>query len=122
MEGFEPNGVFVDEYIAKNDLKIASGQKIVDAVLKEYGDLTVADFKRGVGMHKLSMEYTTNRELHNKINKELQKMGYDGVEDINDLQTDLPLIIFDSKKSLKRTNRTGAADYIRKHIEPNYMG
>lgn len=48
----------------------------------------------------LTLDYTTDQELFNKINKRFIDKGYDVIEDINDLDTDMPVIMLNSSKSL----------------------
>ena len=48
----------------------------------------------------LTLDYTTYQELFNKINKRFIDKGYDVIEDINDLDTDMPVIMLNSSKSL----------------------
>lgn len=112
-DGLSPKGVYVDKIKVNKDLKIASGQKVLDALLKETGDMSMDEVKRGVALKTLTMKYTTDKELRNRINKDLMNMGYDGVKDINDLDTDLPLIIFNANNYLKTEQRISAEDYKR---------
>ena len=48
----------------------------------------------------ITLDYTRNQELFNKINKRFIDKGYDAIEDINDLDTDMPVIMLNSSKSL----------------------
>lgn len=110
--GWDAHNTYITDYTAAKDLNIASGKKVIDALLETYGqqkvktlltDQYVKSGKSAIATYKhMSMEYTRNRQLFNEVNDKLKKMGYDGIEDINDLDTDMPLIIFDSKKNMKR--------------------
>ena len=55
----------------------------------------------------LTLDYTRNKELFNRVNKRFIDKGYDAIEDINDLETDMPVIMLNSSKSL------GKATYIQ---------
>lgn len=65
------------------------------------GSDTVASLlQNGKSVKSLSMRYTTDRQLFTDVNNRLKMLGYDGVEDINDLSTDFPVILFDTNKTL----------------------
>ena len=99
--GWNPDEAVSKTLETKKDLKIASAKKVVDALLKEVGNETVTDLVRNnKNMSYLAMEYTTNKELFNRVNQLFKDAGYDGVMDINDTDTQMPTIVFDAKKSL----------------------
>ena len=56
--------------------------------------------KEDVNINNLTLEYTKNRELFNKVNKHFIDKGYDAIEDINDPDTDMPIVMFNSVKNL----------------------
>lgn len=124
--GWDGHNTYITDYTASKDLKIASGKKVIDALLETYGqqkvktlvtDQYVKSGKNAIATYKkMSLEYTQNRDLFNKVNDKLKKMGYDGIEDINDLDTDMPLIIFDSKKNMKRGKERTYDDYVNNVI------
>ena len=95
--GWDPDSIRSTDYTLKKDVKIASGKKVMDELLKEAGPERVKEMvKNGEDSWKLALEYTRDRDLFNRVNKKFQDMGYDGVEDINDPDTDMPIILFDS--------------------------
>ena len=88
-------------YELKNDARVASGKKVMDALLEEVGSQKVSELlKNDQSINKLRWEYTRNKDLFNKVNDRFEKEGYDGIEDINDPDTDMPIIMFNSKKNL----------------------
>lgn len=105
-EGYDPDNAYVTTYILKNDVRIASGKKVVDAVLDEIGSKAVRSLiKDNKTSKSITLDYTKNIDLFDKVNKKFKDMGYDGIEDINDLDTDMPIILFDSKKNAVRDSR-----------------
>ena len=99
--GLEPNDAYVSTYRFKNDVKVAAGKKVIDALLEEVGSEKVAKLlKDGSSIKKLTAQYTTDQDLFNKINKLFYDKGYDAVEDINDLDTDMPIISLNATKTL----------------------
>lgn len=109
-EGWEPNNAQVAMYELKKDIKVASGKQVVDALIEEVGSKKIKDILKNDGTIKsLTLDYTRNQELFNKINKRFIDKGYDAIEDINDLDTDMPVIILNSSKSLGKatTIQTG---------------
>lgn len=120
--GWNFNNTFIDTYVTSKDLKIASGKKVLDEMLEEYGNYKVTKLLK---KHKkstphsaykeISLNYTNDKELFNKINKKLESMGYDGVEDINDTDSDMPIIVFNAKKSVKQTSHETADEYANRN-------
>ena len=101
MEGYEPNSAYVSFYALQKDAKIASGKKVLDSLLDEVGSKEVGDLlKNNQSISSLTTKYTTNYDLFRKVNQKLIDQGYDGIEDINDPDTDLPIILFNSKTVL----------------------
>lgn len=99
--GYDPDGAIVTNYVLKDDAKIASGKKVVDALLNEVGNLTITQLlQSNDDIYKLTSKYTRNKELFNTINKKFQDEGYDGIEDINDPDTDMPVILFNSSQKI----------------------
>lgn len=112
----------------KKNVNIASGKKVLDTLLDEIGSEPIEqvikeDDKRRY-FHdnelytKFTKEYTTNKELFDKVNKRFIDSGYDGVEDINDPDTDMPVILFKTSKTLGdptsvRTGREAIADILK---------
>lgn len=73
----------------------------MDALLEEVGSQKVTDLlKNNFNINKLTLEYTNNRELFDKVNKRFIDKGYDAIEDINDPDTDMPIVMFNSVKNL----------------------
>ena len=113
--GWAPDDAQVATYELKKDIRVASGKQVVDALIEEVGSRTLTELlKNNKTIKSLTLDYTRNQELFNKINKRFTDKGYDAIEDINDLDTDMPVILFNSSKSLGKptTVQTG-----RKAIE-----
>ena len=73
----------------------------MDALLEEVGSQKVTDLlENNSNINKLTLEYTKNRELFDKVNKRFIDKGYDAIEDINDPDTDMPIVMFNSVKNL----------------------
>lgn len=99
--GWSPNYAYVDMYGFKKDVKVASGKKVVDALLEEVGAQKISDMlKNNQSVKSLTLDYTGNKELFDRVNNRFRDMGYDAIEDINDLDTDMPIIVLNSSKSL----------------------
>lgn len=99
--GYEPNTAQVAMYELKKDIRVASGKQVVDALIEEVGSRKVTELlKNDKTIKPLTLDYTRNQELFNKINKRFIDKGYDAIEDINDLDTDMPVIMLNSSKSL----------------------
>ena len=99
--GWSPNDAMVTMYELKKDVKVASGKQVMDALLKEVGSQKVTDLlKNNLNINNLTLEYTKNRELFNRVNKHFIDKGYDAIEDINDPDTDMPIVMFNSVKNL----------------------
>ena len=99
--GLEPDNTQVATYELKKDIRVASGKQVVDALIEEVGSRTLTELlKNNKTISSLTLDYTRNQELFNKINKRFIDEGYDAIEDINDLDTDMPVIMFNSSKSL----------------------
>lgn len=119
--GWDPDSVRSTDYTLKKDVKIASGKKVMDELLKEAGPEKVKDMvKEGTDSWRLALDYTQDKELFNRVNKKFQDMGYDGVEDVNDPDTDMPIILFDSTKKAIRdakvqTGREAIDEILKKY-------
>ena len=99
--GWDPESAYIDMYELKNDARVASGKKVMDALLEEVGSQKVSELlKNKESIESLTLDYTNNKDLFNKVNDRFKKEGYDGIEDINDPDTDMPIIMFNSKKNL----------------------
>ena len=46
------------------------------------------------------MKYTQDQNLFKNVNDALTRQGYEAIEDINDHETDMPVIFLNSKNSL----------------------
>ncbi len=139
--GYQYESTYIDEYVAKNPIKVASGEKLFNEIMKEYSDEKLNDvFDRiskedisngffGIGKKEnpegeesiddrrveMSLKYTRDRDMKNRINDRLKKQGYDAVMDVNDPDSEMPIIVFDTKKNFKRTSRSLAMDYLKKN-------
>ena len=119
--GWEPNNAQVAMYELKKDIRVASGKQVVDALIEEVGSRKVTELlKNNKAIKSLTVDYTRNQELFNKINKRFIDKGYDAIEDINDLDTDMPVIMLNSSKSLGKatniqTGREAIEEILNKH-------
>lgn len=99
--GWSPQDAHVAMYTLKNDVKVASGKQVVDVLLEEVGSRKVTEMlKNNSSIKSLTLDYTRDQELFNRVNKRFIDKGYDAIEDINDLDTDMPVIILNSSKTL----------------------
>lgn len=99
--GFAPNDAQVTMYELKKDIRVASGKKVMNALLEEVGSKPVTKLlKENKTIRSLTLDYTGNKELFNKVNKRLIDEGYDAVEDINDSDSNMPIIVFNSSKNI----------------------
>lgn len=123
--GLAPQDAQVVTFKLKQDAKVASGKQVVDALLEEVGSERVTSMLKNIQTVKsLTLEYTRNKDLFNKVNKRFADKGYDGVEDINDLYTDMPVIMFNSSKILGdpvriQSGREAIDEYLKKYKKPN---
>lgn len=121
--GWEPNNAQVTMYELKKDAKVASGKQVVDALIEEYGSRKVTDMLRNnVNIKSLTLDYTRDQELFNRVNKRFVDQGYDAIEDINDLDTDMPVIMFNSSKTLGnpvyiQSGKEAIDEYLKKYRE-----
>ncbi len=139
--GYQYDSTYIDEYVSKKPIKVASGERLFNEIVKEFSDedlnktfekisnLDVSKGFFGIGKKEnpegeqsrddrrveMSLKYTRDREMQKRINDRLKKEGYDAVMDVNDPDSELPIIVFDTKKNFKRTNRSLAMDYIKKY-------
>lgn len=137
------NGAYTDvteihDYVAKKDLRIANGQKVIDELMKRDGGvlasyLSNTDYQSAPAKNKkeldqiikrrhdaeeniseyLSNNFTMNKTAISAIGSALAKRGYDAMEDIYDINTSMPIIVFDMDKSFKKTKTTSAREYIK---------
>ena len=118
--GWEPDNAQVAMYELKKDIRVASGKQVVDALIEEVGSKKLTELlKDNKTIKSLTLDYTRNQELFNKINKHFIDKGYDAIEDINDLDTDMPVIMLNSSKSLGKattiqTGREAIEEIIKK--------
>lgn len=101
-DGYEPDSAaIVDTYRIQRAVKIASGKKVIDEVLNQMGTATVSQLlKDKKTIQDISMAYTLDKDLFDRVNEQFKNKGYDAVEDINDRRTDMPLIFLNSKETL----------------------
>lgn len=105
-------------YELKKDARIASGKKVVDTLLDEVGSKTITELlKNNDSIKKMTLEYTRDKDLFDRVNKRLIDEGYDGIEDINDLDTDMPVIVFNSSKNLGKPISTQSGREVLKDIK-----
>lgn len=99
--GWSPDDMYMDTYTLNHDVRVASGEKVVNELIKQLGGQKIKDtIKEGKNLKSLTLEYTQNKELFKNVNESLVKQGYEAIEDINDAETDMPVIFLNSKNSL----------------------
>lgn len=110
-EGWEPDNGHVNNYKLKKDIKIASAKKVMDAILQETPSEKITQLlSNNKTASDLAMEYTNNRELQKRVNDRFRSLGYDGVEDINDNQTEMPVLLFNANSSLGKATSTQSGE------------
>lgn len=118
--GWAPEQAMVKYYTLKKDIKVASGKQVVDALIDEVGPQKITELlKEGLSIRSLTLEYTgghSNNELFSKVNKRFVDMGYDAIEDINDLDTDMPIIALNSKSSFGKADKIQSGEDAIKEI------
>ena len=120
-DGLAPDMARLSIYELKKDARVASGKKVVDTLLDEVGSKTITELlKNNDSIKKMTLEYARDKDLFDRVNKRLIDEGYDAIEDINDLDTDMPVIMFNSSKNLGKpiSTKSGkeALEYIiKKH-------
>lgn len=110
-EGWEPDNGHVNDYKLKKDIKIASAKKVMDAIMAETDSKTLTNLlENDKTIWDLTLKYTNDREFQNKINDRFKKAGYDGVEDVNDSNTEMPVLLFDADKSIGKAIKTQSGE------------
>lgn len=115
--GLQPDDAQVTIYELKKDAKVASGKQVVDTLLEEIGIQKVKELiKSNQNIKSLTLDYTRDQELFNRVNKRFMDKGYDAIEDINDLDTDMPVIMLNSSKTLgKPVSIQSGRDVVKKY-------
>lgn len=121
--GYEPYGRILNTYVVKKDIRVASGKKVVDTVLKNTGYLDKSSFKKNNYMsptykiNKAFKSFSMGSDIWKKTIDDLKNEGYDAIDDIHDLDTNLPIIgiNLDSKIALQR--RTDGLEWLRQYRE-----
>ena len=121
--GYEPYGRILNTYIVKNDIRVASGKKVVDTVLKNTGYLDKSLFKKNNYMsksykrNKAFESFSMGSDIWKKTINDLKNEGYDAIDDIHDFDTNLPIIgiNLDSKIALQR--RTDGLEWLSQYRE-----
>ena len=153
-----PENIRVDEYIAKKDIKVANGAKVINELLNQYGDMPARaldsgrignktvrellgnktvresynDYKNafskvksieeldkqirdflvgGIVASALDKESVANKVTSDSLIKKFSKQGYDAMEDIKDDITSMPIIVFNTNKSFKKTGSISGPEY-----------
>lgn len=147
--GWNVNNIRVDEYLAKKDIKVANGAKVMNELLNQYGDMPVwvldshlsgnktvreayDDYSNGLTAARntkaldqqmenakigqrvfsvLAMKTATDRALSDSLVKKFTEQGYDAMEDINDTISSMPIVVFDTNKSFKKTGSIRGEEY-----------
>ena len=174
--GWSVDNVRIDDYVAKKDIKVANGKKVLETMLAEDGDipaellvpgqttttyktgyvmktaslpkdisikeaLDAADYKKQTAKHKRDLDkaigareigervltkylhdnFAENQKRLSDLSTKLSKQGYDAMEDIWDWDTSFPIVVFDTKKSFKKTSSTSGEDYYQQLVK-KYKG
>lgn len=99
--GYAPDDMYMDTYQLKKDVRVASGQKVIDELINQIGSQRITEaIKNNQTIKSLTMDYTQDKNLFKNVNDALVKQGYEAIEDINDHSTDMPVIFLNSKNNL----------------------
>lgn len=79
--GYLLDNVQLDTYVAKNDLKVVNGHKVVDALISKYGDMSVSEFLGKSDFRLKRLDKTSADLLGNAKVKNIYKES--GVESNN---------------------------------------
>ena len=71
--GYLNDEIQLDNYVAKNDLKVANGHKVVDHLVNKYGDMTVSDFLGNDSFYLKRLDKTSADLLGNAKVKNIYK-------------------------------------------------
>jgi hypothetical protein len=132
-EGYDPEDTYVNFYKFKKDVKVASGERVMNEILNEIGDEAISDAVKDASkfknrkyylrdwQKKWALDYTDNiNGIKDRVNSNLQKMGFDAIEDVNDADTDMPLIVLAANESLGKpiseySGRSALDEYFKKY-------
>ena len=116
------------EYVNKNPLKVASGEKVVKDVLSKYGDVELSTLydtfspyrNKKLEWNSIASEFVDEGQLavtkgiekimkehSDEIFQDYAKKGYDAIMDIEDWYgevADFPIIVLNPKSSLKKVS------------------
>lgn len=114
--GYDLGSTFVDTYELKKDVRVAGAKKVVDTMLEEYGSIKLTDLiNSNRSIKQMTLEYANSfGDLAKNVNERLKKEGYDAIEDINDTDTDMPIVFLNSKDSLTFKNHERSLDYLNR--------
>lgn len=94
---------------------------MVDALIDAVGSQRITELlKRNESINSLTLDYTRDKDLFNRVNERFIKKGYDAIEDINDLDTDMPVIMFNSSKNLGKPISTQSGKEALEDIYKKY--
>ena len=120
-EGLDPDMAHMSMYELKKNARVASGKKVVDALIDDVGSQRITELlKRNESIKSLTLDYTRDKDLFNRVNERFIKKGYDAIEDINDLDTDMPVIMFNSSKNLGKPISTQSGKEALEDIYKKY--
>lgn len=121
-QGWDTDSAYVDMYELKKDARVASGKKVMDALIEEVGPQKINELLiNDSSIKNLTLDYTNNKDLFDKVNERFMKEGYDGVEDINDQDTDMPVIMFNSQKNLGKPISTQTGEEAWDELYKKYI-
>lgn len=121
--GYEPDNMYMDTYTLKHDVRVASGQKVIDELLNQIGSQKITEaLEKGLSIKSLTTEYTQDQNLFKNVNDALVKQGYEAIEDINDHETDMPVIFLNSKNNLLLKYTQTGEEVIKEILEKQKRG
>lgn len=119
--GWEPYGKFLDTFTVKEDIRVASGKKVADTALKYMGNVDKSIFKNkegsktSINFNRMFKDFSMGSDVWNKTINDLKNQGYDAIDDIHDLDTNLPIIGINLDSSIMRQRRITGMEWINKY-------
>lgn len=108
--GYNASKIEYRQFVLQNDKKIASGKKVLDTYLKYYGNETVDELTA----KRITYDFNMGSDVWNKTLADLKSQGYSGADDIYDVDTKMPIIMFEDT-GVKRTSVESGKEWFRRH-------
>ena len=114
--GYNAQNTQLDTYVAKNDVKVANGHKVVNALVDKYGDMTVSEFLGKDDFRLKRLDRTSADLLGNARVKNIYKdVGFDSTDKYFKARTEIGEAV--STELLRKTvNDRQLQDDLIKHL------